>query len=337
MYPTYAFRCERVRTGTDSRSAVEVPMLRQVVMRAGRGVRAVALPGGRATWAVAVGGLDTREGNSYDNWVRLGLYRFAADASAHTDWWRWEQVDEPGTVDVPNGCGVRTAPGFGGAPVGGYRGGFARLPDGRLRIVWTHDDTGRRLTAPLTENWSADRALPGRMRSPTFDRDPLVVPANGAFSDHTATFGIGYATGAPPPHPATRPEPRYAGTSVVASAGIVVRERVGDAARGRAAGSCLHWVRPATPCAGDPFPGPRVHHVAPFADGWRDTEWCRCAGGGHARPLLRVFTDAGEIRGWVGVEAFTRTDRSGRPDGDPGSSRFGLLDLVAPADPVSPA
>ena len=69
--------------------------------------------------------------------------------------------------------------------------------------------------------------------------------------------------------------------------------------------------------------------MAPLPDGWRDTEWCRCAGGGHARPLLRVLDDVGRVRGWVGVEAFTLIDpRTGRPDGDPATSRFGLLDLV---------
>jgi hypothetical protein len=283
------------------------------------------LPAGRATWAVAVGGLDTREGNCHDNWVRLGHYRFGVDASVRTDWWRWEQVDEPRIVDTATSCGVRTVEGFAGEPTGGYRGDFGWLPGGGLLIVWTHDATGRRLSAPRTEHWCVER---GRMRSPTFDSDPVTVPAAGGFSDHTATFGVGYATAAPGRDAGAGPY--HAGTAVVASRGILVRERV-TAPAGRTMGTCLHRMRAAAECAGDPVPRPRVQHGPAFADGWRDTEWCRCPGGGHARPLLRVFDDAGGLRGWVGVEAFTRIDpRTGRPDPDPAAGRFGLLDLVLP-------
>jgi hypothetical protein len=63
---------------------------------------AVALPGGRANFVVAIGSLSS--GSARDNWVRLGNYRFSTDGSvrARTYLW-WRDVLNECTGDVERG------------------------------------------------------------------------------------------------------------------------------------------------------------------------------------------------------------------------------------------
>src|SRR5262245_56502885 len=77
---------------------------------------ATALPGGKANWVVAVGGLNLASANNYADWVRLGYYTFATDGTVVTNYWTWNLTEQPVRVDsvtadcsgdVPD-CAVKT-------------------------------------------------------------------------------------------------------------------------------------------------------------------------------------------------------------------------------------
>jgi hypothetical protein len=167
---------------------------------------AVALPGGKANWVVAVGGLNLARANDFRDWVRLGYYVFATDGTVEHNYWSWNRRDEPVRVDtvladcfgdVPD-CSVKSVSGFTGSPTGGFRGTFTTLADGRLQVRWTHNTSGAALATPLTEFWNLDENLGkvARISSATMFDKSAEIPAPGVFSDYSATFGIGYGSNA---------------------------------------------------------------------------------------------------------------------------------------------
>ncbi|MCK8676116.1 hypothetical protein [Streptomyces lichenis] len=341
---------------------------------------AAALPGGKAHWVVAVGGLDTSAKTNFRNWVRIGYYTFAPDSTVTTSFWNWNQRDQPMRADtmeadcggtVPR-CPIRTVEGFTGAPSGGFRGSYTYASDGRLTVTWTGDEAGNPLAEPLTEHWTVEGALAGgtaaRMLSPTFYGPVLTervpVPAPGAFSSYTATFGIGYGSNA-----ALDRESRaamkdlvtdarynsrtYKGAFVVAKGngdrktGVVGREQTGgDWSFGgpqgwRLCGSapCMGYLQHPTGCD-DPLNKNRVRYLAEVGGGRRNTEeyWCQGLAqkatcypyNSHPRPLLQVVDDAGRFQGWVGAEAFTEVDtRTNRPTGTWAAGYWGVFDMVS--------
>jgi hypothetical protein len=275
-------------------------------------------PGGKANWVVAVGGLNTAEGNGYRNWVRLGYYVFGTDGTVVHNYWNWSQRDQPVRVnsvtadctgDVPD-CAVKTVDGFLAGPMGGFTGTYSSLADGRVQVRWTRTADGTALGTPLTENWTVTGfGGVARIASPTFYADPVQLPAPGAFSSYSATYGVGYGSNATFDS-TTRASMsqlrndsrynarRYTGTFPVAKQGIVGREtsggpwwfgsgsqNPGDANFANpwqvcANGACLGWNQHGTGCdCGATWTDKdRIRYIAEVGGGRRNTEWywCQC-------------------------------------------------------------
>ncbi|NEY31099.1 hypothetical protein GTU99_02575 [Streptomyces sp. PRKS01-65] len=216
---------------------------------------AQALPGGKANWVVSVGGLDIPSNNNYRNWVRLGYYVFKPDGTVTTDFWTWNQREQPTRVPAVTGadcgapvptCDIRTVAGFGDGPDRGFQGTYGYGPQGRVVVTWTKNGSGTALAKPLTESWVletgelADGGV-ARMRSSNYyaDRFDATIPGPiDAFSDYGATFGIAYGSNAslstssrvPIEQMLTDPEYRtvkYRGSFITANKGVVNRQTTG--------------------------------------------------------------------------------------------------------------
>ncbi|MEU4191432.1 hypothetical protein AB0E69_06015 [Kribbella sp. NPDC026611] len=203
-----------------------VAILAVPVVRPGAADPKVALPGGKANWVVAVGGLQTAAINRYSNWVRLGSYVFATDGTVKATWWSWSMRDRPGPAQV--------AAAFQAAPSGGFTGDYEYDANGELTVNWTRDAAGAP-RATLTEHWDVfepDGKL-ARVSSRTFDgpAGPVPLAAPNTFSNYSATVGIGYGSNAPidPKSVGARPADgtQYTGTFVTALGGSVSRLPVG--------------------------------------------------------------------------------------------------------------
>ncbi|MFJ9743260.1 hypothetical protein [Streptomyces sp. NPDC101166] len=216
------------------------------------------LPGGKKNWVVSVGGIDTKAGNDYHNWVRLGYYEFHTDGTVATHYWKWNQRDEPVRKnamtadcggDVPT-CPIRTVAGYedgSAGPPGGFQGRFQVVGSG-LTVTWEKKADGTPMQ-DLVEHWSIDTGLAGgnaaRIKSPTFYGEYVTegvdVPTPSSavpFSDYGATFGVGYGSNAgldsgtrasmsdlltDPGYSAQR----YRGAFVVGNKGVVSRQGAG--------------------------------------------------------------------------------------------------------------
>lgn len=276
----------------------------------------VSLPGGKANWVVSVGGLNTVQANNYRNWVRIGYYVFDTDGTARTNFWTWNQRDEPVRVDtvladcpapVPD-CHVKTVEGFTGGPTGGFTGTFQALAGGQVQVSWTHRRDGSQLSRTLQESWTIDTGLAGgtlaRIASPTFRTG--AVPAPGEFSNYSATFGVGWGSNATfdrwtrasmtelRTDPDYHADP-YRGRYHVANRGVVRQERAGFGPIGSgaddpddpnfqnpwqvcASGACLGWVQRQSGCnCGESFPDrDRVRYLAEIGGGRRNIQWYWC-------------------------------------------------------------
>lgn len=112
---------------------------------------AVALPGGKANYVVALGSLTA---GSHDNWVRLGTYRFSADGTVRARtylWWQRHPAARQSTGTTPGNtcsttdprtgrtvarrCTVQTAGGFMGDPHETRTGSFSVNGD-QVHITW---------------------------------------------------------------------------------------------------------------------------------------------------------------------------------------------------------
>jgi hypothetical protein len=267
---------------------------------------AVALPGGKANWVVAVGGLNTEKVNDYRDWVRLGYYVFADDGTVQHNLWTWNRHDEPLRVDtvmadcsgdVPD-CAVKTVSGFTGSPTGGFRGTFTPLADGRLQVRWTHNASGAALATPLTEFWNLteDLGKVARISSPTMFSKPAEIPAPGVFSDYSATYGIGYGsnTSFDADTRATMSQLRndsrynarpYTGTFQVANGGEVRHEGTGGE----------WWFNSGTQSAGDAnFGNPWKLCANGQCLGWNQHgTGCDCRNGDPDRDRIRYLAEIG--------------------------------------------
>ncbi|TMR93151.1 hypothetical protein [Nonomuraea basaltis] len=336
--------------------------------------QAAVLPGGKANWVVAIGGLE--EFNNARNWVRLGTYEFSINGTVKTTYWSWNQRDRPMRVNamrancpgaVPD-CPIRTVDGFTGAPTGSFTGTFTYTP-GHATVTW---DGGK------VERWTVVDGLAGgkvaRMFSTTYYGDDQNAPIPKDFSNYGATFGVGYGSNA---SLNTRistdqllDDSHY---NAEAYKGAFVRY-TSDMVRREAAGGDWHygdWSRcDGAPCAGylqysdtckknlttptNPNPSPhRVRYIGQIGQqDRRDTEeyWCQGLAregstcyiwNSHPRPMLQVIDDAGEFQGWVGVEAFTHVETSDppTPSYQYASDYWGVFDMVSvPAlNPLVPA
>ncbi|MER5845884.1 hypothetical protein ABT126_01980 [Streptomyces sp. NPDC002012] len=185
-------------------------LLASILVSASPAPAATVLPGGKSNWVVSVGHMDLASKNNYRNWVRLGYYVFNGDGTVVTNYWNWNQRDQPVRVDamtadcsgdVPK-CTVRTVDGFSGDPMGGFQGTFGYTADGRLFVTWTRDASGQPIT-PLSEYWNLETGLASgaaaRITSPTYYGaygNDVDIPAAGVFSTYTANFGVGYGSNA---------------------------------------------------------------------------------------------------------------------------------------------
>ncbi|MGW2620628.1 hypothetical protein [Streptomyces sp. NPDC001500] len=186
-------------------------LLASLLVTAGQAQAVTPVPAGKANWVVSLGYMDLATANNYRNWVRLGYYSFHSDGTVTTNYWTWNQRDQPVRVtamtadcggDVPT-CAVRTVDGFAGDPMGGYKGTFGYTSDGRLAVTWTHTTDGAPLAQPANEYWNVTTNLAdgraARITSPTFYGaygNDVDIPQRGVFSTYGANFGVGYGSNA---------------------------------------------------------------------------------------------------------------------------------------------
>jgi hypothetical protein len=326
------------------------------------------LPGGKANWVVSVGGLNNSAVNNYANWTRLGWYIFAADGTVRTNYWTWNQRDEPGRVDsmvascggdVPT-CAVQTMGSFLTGPTGEFRGTYKNSA-GKVDVTWTTNGAGTALPKPLTEHWSVS-TLPGgkaaRINSEGYYGAKGAVPVPTTFSDYTATFGIGYGSNAPLSASnkasvtdirTTYGQDEYLGTFVTASVGAVHREPSGlkatgfDQWRSCPSGKCVGFREKNTGCNCTTLPTrkDRIRYLAdaPPARNNIYTYWCECLrqsadcykANNHVQSLLQIIDDDRKLQGWVGAETSTHVNPSTlEPDQDFAHAYWAVLDMVTP-------
>jgi hypothetical protein len=296
---------------------------------------AVALPGGKANWVAAIGGLQS--GSAHTNWVRLGYYQFSTDGSVVHNWWNWYQPDQPPrvgtgvdfecstTTDVPAECEVLTASGFTGAPMGGFEGTFG-VSGTTLTVSWTHDRDGNPLSKTLVETWdmaAVDTELHRADGGPT------------GFSNYSATHGFAYGSnysfGYSSRASMAELAGEYGSTVYGFNSWFWNRDQVANvpSALGPLGGwqpcdngLCLGRAQQSSACnctsSTDVF-----FYLAEHDGGRRNSiwMWCEClaldrgetcyTGNSHIRPLLQVVDDGGDFRGWVGVEPFSNSSSPG--------------------------
>lgn len=317
---------------------VGVLLLLMSLVTVGSASSAVALPGGKANWTVAVGGLTN--GTAHKNWVRLGYYRFNTNGTVAHDWWNWSQPERPRRVgtgvvyncttstDVPPDCNILTGAGFTTAPPGGFTGTFS-VSGAKMTVSWTHDRAGNKLTKTLVENWTTgavDAELHRASGGPT------------GFSNYSATHGFAYGSNYAIDSASRASMAEIRGTG--AQDGNLGFNSWGwnrsQVTNGRSgftpltgwrlcdSGKCLGYVQPNSNCvcAGEPSRD-RHYYFAEHGTGRVNSMWlwCECladardetcyTGNSHPRPLLQVIDDGGDFRGWVGVEPFTNASAPG--------------------------
>lgn len=178
-------------------------------LRATKGSATIPLPGGKANYVVAVGGLS----NSRIDpalWVRIGYYAFSTDGNVTHTYWRLDdhpaRVDTnivgdcPPSVEQPNrppACVIQTLRGFNESASGTLYGRFNYFKK-RLHITWLRTRRGE-LARPLQELWTVQpRGALARIVSPNFDgrSTNVTLSSRPAFSSYSATVGIGWGSNA---------------------------------------------------------------------------------------------------------------------------------------------
>jgi hypothetical protein len=166
--------------------------------------QAIALPGGKTNYVVAVGDLHPVVTPEEQNqWVRLSYYQFNTNSTVTNNYWFWTVFNEVrreftniltncNDTSVPT-CNIQTAEGFLGDPMGGFIGTYSYDPNGRLVIVWDRKADGT-IINPLKEYWNIDAGLAlgkmARIRSAHF----YSTSTPTGFSNYTAKYGIGYGS-----------------------------------------------------------------------------------------------------------------------------------------------
>jgi hypothetical protein len=272
--------------------------------------QAIALPGGKANYVVAVGDLHpVATPEEQNQWVRLSYYQFNINGTVTNNYWFWTVFNEVqreftniltncNDANVPT-CNIQTAEGFLGDPTGGFIGTYSYDPSGRLVIVWDRKADGT-IINPLKEYWNIDAGLAlgkmARIRSAHF----YSTSTPTGFSNYSAKYGIGYGSNAAFSS-STRAsmtqlntdvrykDKIYQGKIQVATKsgtqGAVFYNGTGGYPYGGykacTSGPCLGWTQPVDAnecgtCSGSE--SGRARYVAQVAGGRRNTEWfwCRC-------------------------------------------------------------
>src|SRR5438132_3374714 len=148
-------------------------------LRAPKGVATLPLPGGKANYVVAIGGLSNSRVREAV-WVRIGYYVFSTDGTVKHAYWR--EDEHPARVDTnivgdcspsvaaadrPPTCKIQTLSGFNGPESGVLYGRFNYI-NKRLHITWTRTTKGD-LSKPLEEFWTVEpKGALARIVSPNF-------------------------------------------------------------------------------------------------------------------------------------------------------------------------
>src|SRR5579864_2338350 len=174
------------------------------------GSATIPLPGNKANYVVAVGGLSTARIDP-GVWVRIGYYAFSTDGTVTHTYWRLD--DHPARVDTnivgncppsveqpdrPPACVIQTLRGFNEAASGTLFGRFNYYKK-RLHITWLRTKKGD-LGKPLQELWTVQlKGALARIVSPNFDghTNAVTIPSKPSFSSYSATVGIGWGSNAP--------------------------------------------------------------------------------------------------------------------------------------------
>ena len=179
-------------------------------IRAPKGSATIPLPGNKASYVVAIGGLSTARIDP-GIWTRIGYYAFSTDGTVTHTYWRFD--DHPARVDTdivgdcppsveqpdrPPACVIQTLRGFDQAASGTMYGRF-NYDKKRLHITWVRSRKGD-FGAPLQELWTIQpKGALARIVSPNFDgrSSAVTIPSKPAFSSYSATIGIGWGSNAP--------------------------------------------------------------------------------------------------------------------------------------------
>lgn len=266
-------------------------------------------PLGKQRFAIAVGGL---RADSTQNWVRLGLYDFAADGTVSERHWHWSQrnrVRRAYTGFQASGCpsrdcDVQTAAGYQSTGASKTLEGTYTVSGDTLRVTW---DGGQ------WEEWTLSESAGGALAAVEF-----------ADSNFGVTYGFGYGSNAG--WDARVPMDQIAAGDHSA---LVHRYHLWkttsdnqDPFIDEGDGNPF-WVTDWTTCGGGQCLGAVTgenttqYYVAPANDptghrrdtlwGWRTAnadgrgEYCY-TGNSHVKPMVQVVDDNGEFHGWVGVE-----------------------------------
>lgn len=301
---------------------------------------AVSLPGGRANYVVGLGHLDA---DSRTNWVRLGTYEFTADGRVTARLWLWSQANPTarvGTGTSPDSscstlagvstskvrtCEVRTAGGFTAAPAETRTGTFTTFTV----------DVGGAATEVVNIRWAVSRAW-----SEEWYVRPSADLARFDFKYNTrATHGYGYGSDAAlstrRAMSSVRSFPGTLKQDLVSWSHDNVGTSSGQTFQHTRFSTCdtvtwcLTYLQPSSANACQASGGcPNYGGGTDYGDSSiqyyvvklsshdrRDTlwHWCTClareqgtfcyTGNSHVKPMLQVIDDAGNFRGWVGVEA----------------------------------
>ncbi|ONK10074.1 hypothetical protein [Streptomyces sp. MP131-18] len=271
---------------------------------------AAELPGGKARFAVAVGGLNA---GSTTNWVRLGQYEFAADGTVSEDHWHWTQrrreVRSSTGVQAAGcptrSCTVRTAYGYQSSAAPQSLTGTYTLDAGLLRITWAGGQGW--------EEWNVTEASDGSLATLAFVR-----------SGFGATHGFGHGSNAA--------WNARASAATVAAADHASFDHdyflwkvsgENDQPHIDAGAGSPFWMRDWSVCGSGRClagrsPSDTDYYVTSANTSTshrRDTLWhWRTAladargehcytGNSHVKPMIQIIDDDGTFRGWVGVEA----------------------------------
>ena len=174
-----------------------------------KGSATIPLPGGKANYVVAVGGLSTQRIDP-GVWVRIGYYVFSTDGAVTHTYWRLD--DHPARVDTkivgdcppsveqpdrPPSCVIQTLQGF-NAPASGTMYGRFNYYKKRLHITWLRTRKGD-LRRPLQELWNVEpKGALARIVSSNFSGrgTAVTVPSKPSFSSYSATVGVGWGSNA---------------------------------------------------------------------------------------------------------------------------------------------
>jgi len=270
---------------------------------------AVAYPGGRRIYSVALGAIPAPGVTTGPVWVRIALYYFFGDGTVREGFWFWSRTQAIGAASTGissagcDNCTVRTAAGF--QTSGKSLSGRYTNNGTQTTITWS---TGS------VETWTISQPASDLAR---MDLASSNYDANVGWAFGSAASNDAFSTMSAVPRKSYYG--RYAAFHTAGGAGPSVMH-LQDYRQCHT--NCLSLLSaPSTACSACPdgsSSSPIRYYLAGAGKKTYYEHWCRClttancyTGGSHRKPLLQVLGDTGTFHGWVGVEASNFSANSG--------------------------